>query len=114
VLPQNYDFRYFNKGLFDLPGETTDNFFGLHMDLFIEEIETWPGYEVYVKKLKVFRQHFMEMGIIATKCIPNGYNVLNHGDCHSKNLLFKLTKEATENVESIDDHTVDFVLVSEV
>jgi hypothetical protein len=114
LLSQNYDFSDFNKGVFDLPREAIDNFFGLHMDLCIEEIETWPGYEVYVKKLKEFRKHFMDMGVIATRCIPNGYNVLNHGDFHYKNLLFKLTNEATDNGGPIDDHIIDFVLVSEV
>jgi hypothetical protein len=114
VFSQNYDFSDFNEGIFDMPREATNNFFGLHMDIFIEEIEKWSGYEVYVKKLKVFRQHFMDMGVIATKCIPNGYNVLNHGDFHYKNLLSKSTNEATENGGPGDDHVLDFVLVSEV
>jgi hypothetical protein len=111
---QNEDFSDFNKGLFDLPREATENFFGAHMDIFIAEIETWTGYEVYVEKLKVFRHNFVDMGQRVSKCIPNAYNVLNHGDFHSKNILVKLAPEGAENGKVVEDNVLDYVVVNNV
>ena len=69
----------------------TDTIFGDSIELFTEEVKTWPGYEKYVPKLENLRRTFREKGIKTYS--PNkagfGYNVLNHGDFHIKNLMFQ-------------------------
>lgn len=69
----------------------TDTIFGDSIELFTEEVKTWPGYENYIPKLENLKQTFREKGI--KTYTPNkpgdGYNVLNHGDFHIKNLLFQ-------------------------
>lgn len=55
----------------------------------LEELKNWPGYEIYVQKLgKLIENHYEKEKITFT---PNktGYNVLNHGDFHSKNMMFR-------------------------
>lgn len=65
--------------------------FMLNVQSFIDELKTWPGYETYVKKLvNMFKNHNQKGAKTFT---PNeeseGYNVLNHGDFHAKNVMFK-------------------------
>lgn len=59
--------------------------------IFIELISTWKGFEQFVEPLKAFRKHFASLGLKSYK--PNkgsaAFNVLNHGDFHSRNVLFK-------------------------
>lgn len=58
---------------------------------FREAVESWDGYQSYLPKL----DHFIgQVGEIGKKSfIPNkpgcGFNVLNHGDFHMRNILLK-------------------------
>lgn len=56
-----------------------------------DEIRTWPGYETYVEKLETIISTCNDQAKEMFKVnAPNeGYNVLNHGDFHSKNMMFK-------------------------
>ena len=72
-----------------------DKFLKETLILFADEVETWPGYEEYVPRLRKFNANFMDR---AAQCYKlnkpsDGYNVLNHGDFHIKNLLFKHSAE---------------------
>jgi Ecdysteroid kinase-like family len=104
------DFSDFKTGIFDLPPEAMDNFFGKHMEIMIDEMATWPGFEVHTEKLKTLRLHYSEVGQRITKCIPGGYNVLNHGDFHQKNTLVKLSEQnGSDEGEQVP---LDYILVS--
>lgn len=58
------------------------------LKVFVKEIKTWEGFEEYVPKF----EELIENNLVRLQKIyaPNEeYNVLNHGDHHTKNLLFK-------------------------
>lgn len=61
------------------------------MNLFIDEVRTWDGYEIITQKMEVMVENFEELG---KKVFEPGkgfecFNVLNHGDFHFNNMLFK-------------------------
>jgi Ecdysteroid kinase-like family len=79
---------YQNENILDL-------FFRDAIQAFREVVETWEGYEIYLPKLDNLIRNIGEMG---RKCyIANkngcGFNVLNHGDLHSRNILIKANAE---------------------
>lgn len=67
------------------------------MNLFIDEVRTWSGFEMITQKLEQTVEKFEEMGKKIFE--PNnmgsfrGFNVLNHGDFHFNNMLFKKNDE---------------------
>lgn len=66
------------------------NFIHGTFKLFVDEVKTWPGYEKYAVKLDNLQYKFMRNGkAVYTTNKKDGYNVLNHGDFHFKNMLFK-------------------------
>lgn len=75
--------------------------FSANFQYLADKIRTWPGYETIADKLVAIKPKIMEKGVKSTT--PNkpgeGYNVLNHGDFHSKNLLFK--KDEQNNINEI-------------
>ena len=66
-------------------------FFGDALVAFREVIETWTGFENYGQKLDYFIENFAEIGKKAYKANKpgRGFNVLNHGDFHTRNTLCK-------------------------
>lgn len=54
-------------------------------------LETWEGCESFLPKLDYLMKHLGDIGQKSyTPNKPgNGYNVLNHGDFHSRNILLK-------------------------
>ncbi|XP_037031473.1 uncharacterized protein LOC119070988 [Bradysia coprophila] len=65
-------------------------------------LTSWGGMDEYVERLRRFREKFIAMGQRLYEPDPNGYNVLNHGDFHIKNLLFKLNGETIEDFFFLD------------
>ena len=59
--------------------------------IFIEIISTWNGFEKYIEPLKAFRKNFASLGLKSYKPHKGStaFNVVNHGDFHSRNVLFK-------------------------
>ncbi|CRL01431.1 CLUMA_CG014513, isoform A [Clunio marinus] len=70
--------------------------------IFMEVLESWGGYEDYIKKLKTFCESFIEKGKQLYTPDINGYNVLNHADFHIKNLLFKTNEDKIEDLYMYD------------
>jgi len=70
-------------------------------DAVIANAKEWDGFENFTDKLESFKTSFLPR-ILATYA-PNrhGFNVLNHGDFHLKNLIFKKKDD-----EEIDDFYV--------
>lgn len=80
------------------------------MKCFIDELKTWPGYEIYVEKFEKILKNFADLG--KKHAEPNkageGYNVLNHGDFHIKNLMFKNINHPTQSELMIIDFQMVF------
>lgn len=67
-----------------------------NINLFIDEVRSWDGYEIIVQKMEVIVEKFEELGekVYETdKGHFSGLNVLNHGDFHFNNMLFKKDNE---------------------
>ncbi|CAG9811446.1 unnamed protein product [Chironomus riparius] len=69
--------------------------FTANFDIFLNYISEWEGYEEFIEPIKNFRTVYAEKCQKSTK--PNtgagAFNVLNHGDFHLKNVLYKINKE---------------------
>lgn len=52
-------------------------------------LKSWPGYELYALKFKQIQVNFLSRGceIYTQNDGIDGYNVLNHGDFHYKNIM---------------------------
>lgn len=106
INERKVDYSRFNFCLFDLEDDPIilNKFLYEPIDTLTEVLESWGGHEGYVEKLKIFRETFMEKGKQLYKPDVNGYNVLNHGDFHVKNLMFK----KNDNKEIEDFYILDF------
>lgn len=79
--------------MFDM--ESVEKMFDESIDVLISLLTKWEGYEQFIDPVKKFRETYFKS---ARKCyIPNtgprAFNVLNHGDYHGKNVLFKLKSD---------------------
>lgn len=61
--------------------------------LFAEVLSQWDGYEKYAERLKSIQPTFMERGAAIYRGRGFGFHVLNHGDFHYNNMLFKLDQD---------------------
>lgn len=97
--PQKLEYNDFNMNLFQNP-IMTDMMFTQGFEAFIDVAKEWKGFERFIPNLEAFKLSYLSKTL--KTYTPNrngfGYNVLNHADFHTKNLLFK--KSA---VGSIDD-----------
>lgn len=99
------DYSNFNFSVFHLEDALIrEKFLFESIDTFCNVLTSWGGYDNYVDKLKLFRENLVEMGKRLYEPDDNGYNVLNHGDFHIKNLLFK----KGDNDEIEDFFILDF------
>ena len=61
-----------------------------------EEMSNWEGCERYVEAIKHFKTCFKEKALksYSPNTGPGAFNVLNHGDFHYKNMMYKMDKES--------------------
>lgn len=71
----------------NIMGEGLDMFM-LNVEPFLAEIKTWPGYEKYADKIEKLLENHNEKGSKTFTSTSDGFNVLNHGDFHSKNVMY--------------------------
>lgn len=63
---------------------------------FVENAKAWDGYdEKFIRKLEAFRARYASQTVETYSVNKRefGINVLNHGDFHLKNMLFKRSEE---------------------
>jgi hypothetical protein len=61
------------------------------LEVLIEKISTWEGFEEFVEPLTIYKNTFMERGM--KSYTPGSFSVLNHGDFHLKNILYKMADD---------------------
>jgi thiamine kinase-like enzyme len=76
------------------------------LDFTIATFAGWEGFEKFIEPLKKFKEKYIEKAAktYTMSTESNAFNVLNHGDFHIRNLLYKMKPEGG-GVE-------DFVFVS--
>lgn len=90
-----YDMNLGGEGLF---------LYTEHTKSLIEEMRTWSGYESYVERLEniVVNANLLGRKMFTANTPEEGYNVLNHGDFHGKNLMFKNIDSDDAEIMMID------------
>ncbi|XP_037030046.1 uncharacterized protein LOC119069927 [Bradysia coprophila] len=78
--------------------ENEDIFYKLYntsVNVFKEVLETWDGYQEFIPKIERYMEQIGEIGRKSHSInkANYGYNVLNHGDFHTRNLLVKLNSK---------------------
>jgi thiamine kinase-like enzyme len=83
--------QYYQNGLFNLKSRDGIHFMINNVNLFIDEIKTWEGFEMIAEKMEVFVGKFETRGekVYTANGSSEGFNVLNHGDFHINNMVFK-------------------------
>lgn len=80
----------------------TAGFIGQGLDSFADVIQGWGGeMEIAAKKLKSLVPNMYERLMKLFAVNKNGLNVLNHGDFHIKNLLFRQQNSELKQVDPI-------------
>lgn len=103
INEKKLDYSHFKQSMFHMEAPIIrEKFLTEPIDTLAEVLTSWGGYEEYVEKLKVYRNTFLEKGQKLYEPDANGYNVLNHGDFHIKNLMFKKAEDKIEDLCFLD------------
>lgn len=81
------DYSDYNEFVFQNP-IIADLIFGQGIGGFTDVAREWEGYEKYIPKLERLKETYLDSFKRIYKKNDNGYNVLNHGDFHIRNMLF--------------------------
>jgi Ecdysteroid kinase-like family len=95
IIYQNFQgkgLQYYQNGLFNLKSRNGINFMKNNMNLFIDEIKTWEGFEMIAEKMESVVGRF-EMNGEKVYQVSEGFSVLNHGDFCISNMMFKNDSE---------------------
>lgn len=79
----------FELGMFSRKNHSFHDAFVSMYEVFVDEVETWIGWEQYGKKLRKLQPNFIEAVL---RCFDNDTGdlcVLNHGDVWTSNYMFK-------------------------
>jgi hypothetical protein len=69
--------------------------FGQSLDFAIATFSSWDGFEQFIGPLNKFKESYYQKGLKTYSPTPgpNAFNVLNHGDFHLRNLMYKMKPE---------------------
>lgn len=72
-----------------------DMMFEQGLEAFIDVAREWKGFERFISPLETFKQQYLSKALKTYTANRSdfGFNVLNHGDFHTKNMLFKKTAD---------------------
>lgn len=89
-LQTNHDFKRYANNIFENTS-VIEMFFTNTLRAFREAVSTWDEFKDNMDKVDKFLDNFYELGksCYARNDEKHGYNVLNHGDFHMRNLLVK-------------------------
>ncbi|XP_055605521.1 uncharacterized protein LOC129753700 [Uranotaenia lowii] len=74
-----------------------------HFDMIGQLCQQWPGFEQYTEKLEKLKHPiFEQLKVVYTPDPTSSWNVLNHGDLHYKNMMFKINEGVTEDIMLLD------------
>uniref|UniRef100_A0A182K460 CHK domain-containing protein n=1 Tax=Anopheles christyi TaxID=43041 RepID=A0A182K460_9DIPT len=82
-----------NNGLFKQKPSEGVQFMMENFAIFTEVLSQWDGYAQYAERLKCIKPTFVDRGAAIYSGRGFGLHVLNHGDFHYNNMLFKLDPE---------------------
>ncbi|XP_070507079.1 uncharacterized protein [Chironomus tepperi] len=85
-------FKNYDIGMFSRKTSAFHDFFSSNMDVLIEEVSTWEGYEMYSEKLNKLKNFMYEKAFRCSDNDPNDLKVLVHSDLWTNNLMFKYDK----------------------
>lgn len=91
------DYSEYNEFVFQ-NAVIADLVFGQGIRGFTDVAREWEGYEKYIPGLENLKETYLESFKKIYKKNDNGFNVLNHGDFHIRNMLF-----THNNAGAIDD-----------
>lgn len=93
IFQNEFDFSSFNHSIYQQP-DILKGFFEDTFNAFREALGTWDDSQQYIPKLDYFMEHLAEIGQKAYKANNpgDGFNILNHGDFHSRNFLVKINE----------------------
>lgn len=97
------DLSEFNEGFLNSAIINKIDFIPQSFNSFIEGIKTYGKYEAIVEKLTAIQPVFLKMMGKVYKANPTGFgfNVLNHGDFHIRNLLFTFNGDDIDHVSFV-------------
>ncbi|GAB0088779.1 uncharacterized protein DMENIID0001_032430 [Sergentomyia squamirostris] len=81
-------FSHFNTGIFNRKATAFVDFFVQHLDIFIDELSSWPDHKQYKPKLQKLRENLNERASQVYDPSKDFMNVLNHGDLWTNNIMF--------------------------
>lgn len=98
------DFSRFKTSMFHLENDfLRKQMLDDTLEIAADVLSSWEGFEDYAAKLKVFKEGFLQKGRALYDGDVNGFNVLIHGDFHTKNLMFK-----KDGDKVVDCYFIDF------
>uniref|UniRef100_A0A0K8U7Q6 CHK kinase-like domain-containing protein n=1 Tax=Bactrocera latifrons TaxID=174628 RepID=A0A0K8U7Q6_BACLA len=99
----------FIKGIFsESQRQTMEDFSTTIKSQFLSSVKTIKGSEDYMDDLVNVFNYITELLFNTSKYDPNEFNVLNHGDCWSNNIMFKYDAEG----KIVDTVLIDYQMVN--
>ncbi|KAL2747885.1 uncharacterized protein V1477_003780 [Vespula maculifrons] len=86
--------KFYIRGIFssEHPPELT-SFFTLGTKSLGKEIRKWPDLEKYAEKIDKLAEKIYDKAAEISKCRPDEFNVINHGDFWVNNMMFRYNEE---------------------
>jgi len=86
------DTSQFNMNVFQDSG-MADMVFGQGLEAFIDVASEWEECKMFIPNLNSFKSSYLKEAQAVYSSNSHGLNVLNHGDLHWKNMLFRKNED---------------------